>query len=122
MKYAARIESLATNKAECIAIPIYDSLEMSAPAVSLNQTSDGQISRILKNGDLRKEVGSTVLIHDVANCDIQRIILFNAGPKAGVSSKKFIVIIKKLIITLQSLSIKSASVSIRDIKLSLIHI
>ena len=62
MKYAARIESLATNKAECIAIPIYDSLEMSAPAASLNQISDGQISRILKNGDLRKEVGSTVLI------------------------------------------------------------
>ncbi|RPG51497.1 MAG: leucyl aminopeptidase [Gammaproteobacteria bacterium TMED1] len=116
MKYAARIESLATSKAECIALPIYDSLDMSASAANLNRISDGQISRILKNGDLRKEVGSTVLIHDVANCDIQRIILFNAGPKAGVTSKKFIVIIKKLIIALQSLSIKSASVSIRDFK------
>ena len=116
MKYAARIESLATNKAECVAIPIYDSLEMSAPAVNLNQISDGQISRILKSGDLKKEAGSTILVHNLLNTEIQRIILFNAGPKEGLTSKKFILIVKKLIVALKTLPIKIASVSIGDIK------
>ncbi len=116
MKYAARIESLVTNKAECVAIPIYDSLEMSAPAANLDQISDGQISRILKSGDLKKEVGSTILVHNLLNTEIQRIILFNAGPKEGLTSKKFILIIKKLIVALKTLPIKSASVSIGDIK------
>ena len=116
MKYVTRSGNLGENKAQCIVVPIHDSLEMSEPAATLNQISNGQIARVLKRGDLKNKPGDTVLLHDIANCNIQRILLVNVGPKGSLSTIKFILIVKKLINVLKSLPIKNASICISNIK------
>ncbi len=81
MEYAVRSGNLAKSRAQCIIVPIYEPLEMSAPAQALNQASGGQINKILKRGDLKPKAGQTLLLHDVANINAQRVLLVNMGPR-----------------------------------------
>ena len=115
MEYAVRSGNLAKSRAQCIIVPIYEPLEMSAPAQALNQASGGQINKILKRGDLKPKAGQTLLLHDVANINAQRVLLVNMGPREGLDSANHITAIGKLIGAIKSLAVKNVLICLADI-------
>ncbi|HAK50449.1 MAG TPA: leucyl aminopeptidase [Gammaproteobacteria bacterium] len=115
MEYATRSGNLAKSRAQCIVVPIYAPLEMSESAKALNQASGGQINKILKRGDLKPKAGQTLLLHDVANINAQRVILVNLGPREDLDSVKYITAVRQLIGAIKSLAVKNVLICFTDV-------
>ena len=96
-------------------VPIYAPCEMSASAHVLNQASSGQINKILKRGDLKPKAGQTLLLHDVANINAQRVLLLNMGPREELDSVNYITAIRKLISAIKSLAVKNVLICLADV-------
>jgi len=54
------------QRSDCIVVAVFEGNCLSQEAASLDEASGGQISRILKSGDLQGNPGETLILHGVA--------------------------------------------------------
>jgi len=118
MKYVARSGNLAKTRSQCIVVPVYGgaSITMSAEAKALNKASNGQINKILKRGDIKAKAGQTLLLHDVANINAQRVLLVCLGDPEEFDVAKFVTVSRAIISGLKPLSISNALICLTDIE------
>ncbi|MEO6920883.1 MAG: leucyl aminopeptidase [Collimonas sp.] len=77
--------SIASLKAGCIAVGIYENKKLSPQALALDKT--GEITAALKSGDISGKPGSTLLLRKVAGVTAERVLLIGLGPDGELSDK-----------------------------------
>ncbi|WP_211452816.1 leucyl aminopeptidase [Collimonas antrihumi] len=77
--------SIASLKAGCIAVGIYENKKLSPQAQALDKS--GEITAALKSGDISGKPGSTLLLRKVAGAAAERVLLIGLGTDGELSDK-----------------------------------
>ncbi|WP_211465213.1 leucyl aminopeptidase [Collimonas silvisoli] len=77
--------SIASLKAGCIAVGIYENKKLSPQAQALDKS--GEITAALKSGDISGKPGSSLLLRKVAGVAAERVLLIGLGPDGELNDK-----------------------------------
>ncbi|MDB5909154.1 MAG: aminopeptidase [Massilia sp.] len=79
--------TIASAKAGCIAVAVFENKKLSQAAKALDQ--GGELTAALKSGDITGKPGSTLLLRDAGGASAARILLVGLGADEAVSEKNF---------------------------------
>ena len=108
MEFNIKSGDLAKQATGCIVIAIFAGKKLSTAAQQLDKASRGQLSKILRQGDLVGNLGQALLLHKVAYLASERVLLIGCGKESELSAKSFKTIIKTAVKTLNTTAAKDA--------------
>jgi leucyl aminopeptidase len=79
--------TIASAKAGCIAVAVFENKKLSQAAKALDQ--GGEITAALKSGDITGKPGSTLLLRGVGAASAARVLLVGLGADEAASEKSF---------------------------------
>jgi leucyl aminopeptidase len=115
MEYAIETAPLETLQCDCLIVGVYQNLQLSASANTVNDNTQGLISKILARGDISGKNGETVLINAIPDSSIERILLVGLGENKPLSGKNYKKALLDAINSLKKTAIKSVACSLADI-------
>jgi leucyl aminopeptidase len=118
MQIASKIGSPSEQRTPCIVVVVHHKKVLSEAAHILDTKTNGLISSLVKRGDLRDEIGETLLINNCPGIAADRLLLVNGGNSKGTSENEFRKIVVGVARTLKSLDIKSAIDTMHKIHIS----
>ena len=114
MEYAIETAPLETLQCDCLIVGVYQDKQLSASANSINDSTQGLITKILDRGDISGKNGETVLINAIPDSSIERILLVGLGENKPLSSKDYKKALLAAINSLKKTQIKSVTCSLAD--------
>ena len=102
--------TLATAKAGCIAVGVYEGKQLSTAARLLD--SSGALTAAVKAGDISGKAGTTLLLRGVAGIAAERILLVGLGKENTVSQKEFGSALRALASTFANIGANDALVAL----------
>ncbi|MEM1243576.1 MAG: leucyl aminopeptidase [Pseudomonadota bacterium] len=115
MKFSVTTKSVLDITADCIIIGLYENQTLTEQAKEIDKATDGLIRKILKRGDIKGELEETLLLHNVPNINIDRILLVGLGNKAKFSEFAFRRTLQTIVNQLKSLACKKAILTVAEI-------
>lgn len=111
------IESLSLDKlqSDCLLIGIFENQQLSSIAEQLDKLCDGLITKLISRGDFKGKNAETLLINNVPNPNIERIILLGLGEISKLNRKLYRKALAAAIKTVKDIKVKSATVALLDI-------
>jgi len=70
----------------CLVVPVHEGAKLTGTAASINKRSADAISRALKRGDAKTEIGQSLMLFELNKVSAERVLLAGAG-KANESSR-----------------------------------
>tara|TARA_Y100000310_G_scaffold286082_1_gene309982 strand:+ start:17673 stop:19166 length:1494 start_codon:yes stop_codon:yes gene_type:complete len=116
MEFSTRTGNQSKIRTPCIVAGVYDKRKMSATAKLLDKASGGYIQALLKKGDLAGKAGQSLLLHEVAGVNADRILLVGMGGKSTLDQRKFRTIIQTTINRLKETNSRSAVICLLETK------
>ncbi|MFA5983090.1 MAG: leucyl aminopeptidase [Methylococcaceae bacterium] len=107
MDYSIETAPLEKLQCDCIIVGVYPDQQLSPSASYLNDNIQGLIVRLLNRGDITGENGESLLIHDMPNSKIERLLLVGLGKKEALSGKNYRKALTTAINALKKLPIKN---------------
>jgi leucyl aminopeptidase len=89
MEFSTKALDPGLAATDCCVVGVFTGKKLSASAASLDKRSAGRISRIIARGDMDGRLGSTLILHDVANLDCARVLLVGLGERDGFGEKAY---------------------------------
>jgi leucyl aminopeptidase len=89
MKFSLLNESPRLIKTECLVIGVTTGGNLSASARDIDEASDGEISRLLKSGDIKTGLSKTTLLHQVNGVAAQRVLVAGCGKQEKLDQPRF---------------------------------
>ena len=114
MQYAIETAPLETVQSDCLIVGVYLDHQLTASATSVDQSTQGLISKFLKRGDISGKPGETVLINAMPESSIERILLVGLGNNKVLTGKSYIKALLAAINSLKKTSIKNVVVALAD--------
>ncbi len=114
MEYAIETAPLETIQSDCLIVGVYLNHQLTASATSVDQSTQGLISKFLKRGDISGKPGETVLINAMPESSIERILLVGLGNNKVLTGKSYIKALLAAINSLKKTSIKNVVVALAD--------
>jgi len=115
MQYLATTTAPAILETDCIVVAVFELGELSPSASTLNDKSDGNISRIITRGDITGKAGQTLLLQDVKGITSPRVLLVGCGKKGSTSENNYISAITAMATILNSSAIRHATSCLAEI-------
>ena len=79
--------TLATAKAGCIAVAVFENKKLSQAAKALDQ--GGEITAAMKSGDISGKAGATLMLRGLQGAGAARVLLVGMGSDEAVTEKTF---------------------------------
>lgn len=73
----------------CLVIGVHENGKFPAGAASLDTACGGALSTVIKQGDMRGEIGQTLLLRNIPGLDAERVLLVGAGDASGIDDNQF---------------------------------
>jgi leucyl aminopeptidase len=108
MQISSKIGSPSEQRTPCIIAVVHHKKVLSEAAQMLDKNTNGLISSLIKRGDLRDEIGETLLINNCPGVTASRLLLVNGGSSKGATESEFRKIVAGVAKRLKSLDIKTA--------------
>ncbi|MBI4989082.1 MAG: leucyl aminopeptidase [Rhodocyclales bacterium] len=89
MEFSIKSGSPDKAKCDCVAVGVFDSRKLSAPAQRLDKASGGFLTGILRRGDMEGKNGSTLLLHGTPGIAAGRVLLVGLGKEAEFGEKAY---------------------------------
>ncbi|QCI21660.1 leucyl aminopeptidase [Buchnera aphidicola (Hyadaphis tataricae)] len=121
MKFILKHCHLEKEYTDCIIVGIFESLQLSRSANYLDSSSNGYITSLLKLGDIKGNIGETIMFYNIPNVTAQRVLLIGLGKKNTITQSNLNLIIKKTITFLKKTSIKNFICSLDEINIENNH-
>ncbi|BAH83154.1 leucyl aminopeptidase [Candidatus Ishikawella capsulata] len=86
----------------CIMVGIFTSYGLSLTAKELDKLSNNYLSNLLKKGELDGTIGTNLLLYNVPNIPIERVLLVGCGEESNIDAIQYKKIITTTINTLKS--------------------
>nr|WP_320166559.1 leucyl aminopeptidase [uncultured Methylophaga sp.] len=118
MQYFVTSDALASQQTDCIAVGIYNEGELSPSAQQLDKASQGQIKRIIDNGDFSGKPGQTLFLHNLAEINSPRVLLVGFGKKTKTTENDFNTATSAAIVALNESGAEKAVYSFTDIEVN----
>jgi leucyl aminopeptidase len=88
------------QRTACIVVGVYEPRRLSDVAKRIDEVSNGQLSAILRRGDLEGKPGQTLLLHNIEGTMADRVLLVGCGRERELGDNQYRTIIRKAIQTL----------------------
>jgi leucyl aminopeptidase len=108
----------ATTQSPCLVVPVFTGgakSKLSAAAAQLDKMCAGQINTLLKRGDIRAAVGSSVLLPAVDQLKAERVLLVAAGDGKELSEPDYNALLDQVLKQLDTQSIATAHLLIDEL-------
>ena len=105
MQISSKIGSPSEQRTPCIIAVVHHKKVLSEAAQMLDKNTNGLISSLIKRGDLRDEIGETLLINNCPGVAASRLLLVNGGSSKGATESEFRKIVAGVAKRLKSLRI-----------------
>ena len=89
MEINAVAASVARQRTDCAIVGVYEKGTLSAAAKELDKKLAGQLARLVKQGDVRGNLGETLLLPELHNAPCARAILVGLGAQAKFGRKQY---------------------------------
>jgi leucyl aminopeptidase len=114
MDYSIESAPIEKLQCDCIIVGIYEDQQFSPSATTLNDSTQGMISKIVSRGDMSGKNGETVLINIIPDSSIESILLVGLGKKEPLSGKNYRKALFAAINSLKKPQIKSVACSLAE--------
>ena len=117
MEFSAKCTVIGKQATPCVVVGIFEGQQLGPAGRQLDKLSRGYLRNILKRGDIRGEVGQTLLLHDVPWTKCQRVLLVGCGKRRTLDERGYAKIIHKTATTLDDLGVKEAICHLLEIEI-----
>ncbi len=90
MDFSTKKGAPEKHKTGCVVVGIHADAQPSAAAAAIDKACGGQVSRILKQGDMDGDAGSALLLHKLPGVAAERVLLVGLGRQAEVGEKDYL--------------------------------
>ncbi|NDU86034.1 MAG: leucyl aminopeptidase [Ferrovum sp.] len=116
MEFTLKAVSPETAKTGCVVIPVTQGRCLTASAQALDQACEGQLSRVLKCGDLPAETGKTLLLHGLQGITAPRILLVETGEDQRVKESTYRAMVRAVAQNLDTMGSKDALLCLTELE------
>ena len=88
MKITVNNASPLSQTSDCLVVAIFND-HLSEAASLIDKASDGYLSMLINNGDIKGDKGETLLLQQVNNIASKRLLLIGAGKKQALSDQQY---------------------------------
>jgi len=89
MEFKIKHGDLAGQKTPCLILGVFEKHELSEPAAAIDKASGGQLSDILRKGDLAGETGRTLMLYDIPGVGCERVLLVGCGKRKEFDRRNY---------------------------------
>jgi leucyl aminopeptidase len=104
----------ASDKSDCYIVAIQEGGKLSSAAKHIDNLSVGQLSRIIKRGDINGKLNQTLLLHDIAGIGFPRVLVVGTG-KEALSDSQFRTLLRTTVQKLLDANLKSAVSALSEV-------
>ena len=108
MQFLTKKANPVKSRSHCIIVGAYDDGSLSPSAALIDEASNGYLKKVIKRGDIEGKIGQSVVLHDVAGINAQRVMLVGLGNAETADGPKFIKLTEAVIAQLKRLPAKNA--------------
>ncbi|MDO6461397.1 leucyl aminopeptidase [Granulosicoccaceae sp. 1_MG-2023] len=87
MEITVKSGAAEKQRTACLVCAVFEEAALPAATAAIDEASGGHISTLLKHGDLKGEVGQSLMLYDVPGVNAPRVLLLGAGKKADFNAK-----------------------------------
>ncbi|NOX76528.1 MAG: leucyl aminopeptidase [Gammaproteobacteria bacterium] len=89
MEFNVKSGSPTKQRSACVVVGVFEPRRLSPAADSLDKASGGQISSLLRRGDIEGMPGQTLLLHNLPKTLADRILLVGCGRERDIGDKEY---------------------------------
>jgi leucyl aminopeptidase len=89
MEFGVWTKGLATLKADCLVLSVFEEAELGAEAVAVDTACGGRLKKLLARGDFSGRAGDTLLIADLPGISATHVLLTGMGARKQLSRKSW---------------------------------
>ena len=115
MEFSIKQSSPEKQQSDCVVIGVYEDGKLSAAAQLLDKTAAHHLSDLIKRGDMKGKLGTTLMLHHVAHIAAERVLMVGLGKANEFSSKQFLDVLRASLGTLQKTVCKNAALYLTDL-------
>ena len=115
MQINVKAHDAATDKSDCYIVALQEGGKLSLAGKHIDSLSGGQLTRVIKRGDITGKLNQTLLLHEVAGIASERVLLVGCG-KEALSDSQFRTLLRSVAQKLLEINIKSAVCALAEIE------
>ncbi|MCW8847300.1 MAG: leucyl aminopeptidase, partial [Sedimenticola sp.] len=90
MEYHLKSGDLSSQRTACLVLGVFTKRRLSDPAAAVDLATDGQLSDILKKGDMDGETGQSLMLYHVSGIQAERVLLIGLGEEKAFNLKGYL--------------------------------
>ena len=115
MEFGLESGTLATRRTGCIVAGVYEGGKLSRSAAQLDAASGHALAGIVGSGDLQGELGTTLLLHNIAGVAAERVLLVGLGPEGEFFETSYLMALRSAMKTLRSTGAIEATLCLSEL-------
>jgi leucyl aminopeptidase len=117
MQINVKISDPAKDKADCYVVAIAEGGKLSDSAKHIDKLSGGQLTRIIKRGDINGTLNQILLVHDVTGIAGTRVLLAGTG-KEALSDSQYRTLLRTVVQKLVDIGVKNALSALAEVEVT----
>ncbi len=109
---------IGKQRSACLVVGVHEAGKLSASAKHLDKTSRSHIGKILKKGDIKGNMGETLLLHAIPNSAAERVLLVGCGKEEEINDQQFRKIATTATNALDKINVKEAVNYLGELKVT----
>ena len=89
MEFSIKSTQAEKQRNDCVVVGVYEPKKLTAAATAIDQASGGYLTGILKRGDMKGKLGSTLMLYSVTGTTCQRVLLVGLGKERELRDKQY---------------------------------
>lgn len=90
MDFAPHTGAIEKKRTHCLIVGSYDNYKLTPDAQILDQESNGLLSKILRRESFKANPGDTLLLHQLAGCRADKVLVVGLGKKKELNGGRFV--------------------------------
>lgn len=116
MEFIVKNLTAEKQKSACLVLGIYSGKKLTEAAQAVDKQSEGELSEILRKGDIEGEVGQTLLLQNLKNITADRILLVGCGKENSLTEKKYAEMVNVVFTVLKNTNSKDVATFLTDVE------
>ena len=117
MEFGLTFTAADGSRSACQVITVSQQRKLSKSGVSIDKLSKGNLTSLLKRGDMDGKLGQTLFLHSVPGSGAQRILLLGSGRESDMNERSFTRMINAMQSALSTSGARDAEINLADISL-----
>ncbi|MFT7674686.1 MAG: leucyl aminopeptidase [Gammaproteobacteria bacterium] len=115
MEFTVKSSKADSLRTDCLILAVSQSGKLSVTGAAVDKACDGQISAIIKKGDMKATLGQILTLHNPANINVQRIVLVGSGNESDMNDRNFIKMIQATAASFSNCGAKDANCYLNEV-------